>query len=129
MAQTVIVKDTLLAEMVTTSGTNHIDYVGIVWTAEDPVGSGDYSYSTIDSIKAITWAGDGIATADVDFTVPAGRVVTGLFLYDSTSKADASLAIGDEVIRYFFNTSTTTSTGYGFVNEGTLRLSNLAITF
>jgi hypothetical protein len=131
MAQIVIAsgKAGTLAGYLTGQSTNKLDRIAICKTYEDPVGSGDYSYSLVDSIKSITWSSsDGIMTADVDFDVSASDSITGVFLFDSTVFASGAVANGDEIIRYFFGTSTSTSGYYDYVNDGIFRISNLGLT-
>ena len=131
MAQIVIPsgKQGILAGYLTGQSTGSIDRIAICKTYEDPVGSGEFAYSLVDSIKTITWsASDGIMTADVDFTVAAGDSITGVFFFDSTEYASGAVANGDELIRYFFNTSTSTSGSYDYVADGIFRVSNLGLT-
>jgi len=130
MAQTVIPtgKNGILVGYLTGQSTGNLDRIAICETTEEPVGSGEFIYSLVDSIKTITWSSsDGVMTADVDFDVSAGDKITGVFLFDSTEIAGGTVANGDEIIRYFFNTATSTS-GYNYVADGVLKISNLGLT-
>ena len=122
MATLSIRKPNSLLGMMTKDGTNYLDRIAIFERYEDPPGSGEYAYSLIDTIKTITWTNTaGIMTADVDFEVPAGKVVAGVMLFDSTDKAGGTVANGDEIIRYFFTSP------YSYVVTGLFRIDNLAL--